>query len=137
MKRVSLVVVVVAVVAMFGCSSLKSVKDKVSVGDVKKVADLVNMDFGKGPNGPFEVKKTTSTDPKLVIKNDTDRTITVKAKGPVEKTFIVAAGKSDSSPVKSGQYHFTATAPNTNGCEGDVKLQGFNEYTWVFIIKKQ
>lgn len=94
------------------------------------------MDFGSGPNGPFDVKKTTSPDPKLVIQNNTDRTITVKASGPVAKTFVVTAGKSESAPVKSGQYHFVATAPNTNGCEGDTKLEGFNEYTWIFIIKK-
>jgi hypothetical protein len=136
MKRTVLLMAVIAAAAMISCSTLKKVTDKVSADDVSKVAKLVDMKFGSGPNGPFDVKKTTSSDPKLVIKNDTDRTITVKAKGPVEKTFVVTAGKVDSAPVKSGKYHFIASAPNTNGCEGDSDLSGFNEYTWVFIIQK-
>jgi hypothetical protein len=136
MKRTTLLIAVIVAAAMVSCSTLKKATDKVSAGDVKKVADLVDMSFGSGPNGPFDVKKTTSPDPKLVIKNNTDRTITVKAKGPVEKTFVVTAGKTDSAPVKSGKYHFVASAPNTNGCEGDSDLSGFNEYTWIFIIKK-
>jgi hypothetical protein len=136
MKRTALLMAVIAAVALTSCSTLKKVTDKINPDDVKKVANMVDMKFGSGPNGPFDVKKTTSSDPKLVIKNDTDRTITVKAKGPVEKTFVVTAGKIDSAPVKSGKYHFIASAPNTDGCEGDSDLSGFNEYTWIFIIQK-
>jgi hypothetical protein len=135
MKKALLASILVAGVAMSGCSMMKKVKNSVSASDVNSVAKLVDMSFGSGENGPFEVSKTTKSDSTLVIQNDTDRTITVKANGGSQKTFVVKAGKNDSAQVKPGKYHFVATAPNTKGCEGDVKLEGFNEYKWIFIIK--
>lgn len=135
MKKILLASLLVAGVALSGCSYFKKAAKSVNANDVNAVAKLVDMSFGSGANGPFEVSKTTKSDSTLVIQNDTDRTITVKAKGPSEKAFTVKSGKNDSALVKPGQYHFVATAPNTKGCEGDVKLEGFNEYKWIFIIK--
>jgi len=135
MKRFSFLIVVIAVSAFAGCSTMKKVSGNISAGDISRVADMVDMSFGSGPNGPFEVSKAMTKDSILIIQNDTDRTITVKAQGVSKKTFVVKAGKSDKAEVKPGQYHFEATAPKTNGCNGDVKLEGFNEYKWIFIIK--
>jgi hypothetical protein len=135
MKKFLLVSLLIAIVGFAGCRTIKNIGNSVTAKDVNAVAKLVDMSFGSGENGPFEVSKTTKSDSTLVIQNDTDRTITVKAKGGSQKTFVVKAGKNDSALVKPGQYHFVATAPNTKGCEGDVKLEGFNEYKWIFIIK--
>jgi hypothetical protein len=134
-KIITCAVVVVAMSIISNCSSAKKYTNKLGINDVNTIADLIDMSFGDGPNGPFDVKKTTSASPKLVIQNNTDRTITVKAEGPTVKTFVVTKGKNDSTIVKKGAYHFSATAPGTKGCEGNVTLEGFNEYTWIFIIK--
>lgn len=135
MKKFLCVITIISLSAITGCSTIKKAKNSISAGDISKVADLVDMSFGSGPNGPFDVSKTMTKDSTLIIQNDTDRTITVKAEGTTKKTFVVKSGKSDKAVVKPGQYHFAATAPKTNGCKGDVKLEGFNEYKWVFIIK--
>jgi len=135
MKKFYCITAVILISAFTGCSSFKKAAGTISAGDVSKIASLVDMSFGNGPNGPFEVSKTMTKDSTLVIQNDTDRTITVKAQGTTKKTFVVKAGKNDKAVVKPGQYHFAATAPKTNGCEGDVKLEGFNEYKWIFTIK--
>jgi len=135
MKKVLCMLAVIALSAAMGCGTIKKYTGNISAGDISKIADLVDMSFGSGPNGPFDVSKTMTKDSTLVIQNDTDRTITVKAQGTTKKTFVVKAGKSDTAVVKPGQYHFVATAPKTNGCNGDVKLEGFNEYKWVFIIR--
>lgn len=135
MKKFFYLIMILAVSAAVSCSSVKKYTGNISAGDISRIADLVDMSFGSGPNGPFEVSKTMTKDSTLIIQNDTDRTITVKANGVTKKTFVVKAGKSDKAVVKPGQYHFVATAPKTKGCEGDVKLEGFNEYKWIFIIK--
>ncbi len=135
MNKLFCLAAVLAVSVVLGCSAIKKAGGNISAGDVSRIADLVDMSFGSGPNGPFEVSKTMTKDSILVIQNDTDRTITVKAQGVSKKTFVVKAGKSDKAEVKPGQYHFEATAPKTNGCSGDVKLEGFNEYKWIFILK--
>ncbi len=135
MKKFLYLTMIIAVLSAVSCSSVKKYAGNISAGDVSRIADLVDMSFGSGPNGPFEVSKTMTKDSTLIIQNDTDRTITVKAQGATRKTFVVKAGKSDKAVVKPGQYHFAATAPKTKGCEGDVKLEGFNEYKWIFIIK--
>jgi hypothetical protein len=135
MKKFFYLIMILAVSAAVSCSSVKKYTGNISAGDVSRIADLVDMSFGSGPNGPFEVSKTMTKDSTLIIQNDTDRTITVKASGATKKTFVVKAGKSDKAVVKPGQYHFTATAPKTKGCDGDVKLEGFNEYKWIFIIR--
>lgn len=135
MKKFFYIMTVIVLAAVFGCSSVKKYTGNISAGDVSRIADLVDMSFGSGPNGPFEVSKTMTKDSTLIIQNDTDRTITVKASGSSKKTFVVKSGKSDKAVVKPGQYHFAATAPKTKGCDGDVKLEGFNEYKWIFIIK--
>ena len=135
MKKFLYLTMIIAVLSAVSCSSVKKYAGNISAGDVSRIADLVDMSFGSGPNGPFEVSKTMTKDSTLIIQNDTDRTITVKAQGTTRKTFVVKAGKSDKAVVKPGQYHFAATAPKTKGCEGDVKLEGFNEYKWIFIIK--
>jgi len=138
MKRyLGILVIIAFVLSSSGCSWIKKMKDKVSISDIRKVADMIDMDFGSGPDGPFDVSNIASKDPKLVIQNETDRTITVKAQGPTNKTFVVASKKSKSGTVTSGSYHFIATAPGVKGCEGDVDLNGFKQYKWVFIIKKQ
>jgi hypothetical protein len=135
MKKFFCIMAVIAISAVVSCSTVKKYSGNISAGDVSRIADLVDMSFGSGPNGPFDVSKTMTKDSTLVIQNDTDRTITVKAQGATNKTFVVKAGKSDKAVVKPGQYHFVATAPKTNGCKGDVKLEGFNEYKWTFIIR--
>ena len=135
MKKATLILILAFAVGS-GCSTLKKAKDKITVDDVKKVSDLINMDFGKGPDGPFQVTNSTSKSPLLVIQNDTDRTITVKAVGSVTKTFVIKTKQNSSSNVDAGKYHFVATAPETNGCEGDVELGSFKQYKWIFYIKK-
>ena len=133
MKKFICVVSIIAIASVAGYSNF----DKKMKGKAKDVAKaLVDMSFGSGPNGPFTVKKTKEKDATLVIQNDTDRMIHVKAKGPTNKNFNVKAGQSESAIVKPGQYHFTAEAKGTSGCEGDATLEGYNEYTWVFVIKK-
>ncbi len=136
-KILKLTLILALLTALTSCGLYKKAKNNVGLGDIKKIADLVDMDFGSGPDGPFDVSTITSTNPKLVVQNDTDRTITVKASGPSKKTFTVKSKKSMSATVKSGQYHFVATAKGTKGCEGDVELKGFKQYKWVFIIKKR
>jgi hypothetical protein len=134
MKRFICAVSIMAVVAISGSNAIG--KKFFSADNISKVAKaLIDMSFGSGPNGPFQVTKTTNKDATLVIQNDTDRTITVKAQGPTNKTFNVNSGKNSSAIVKPGKYHFVATAKGTSGCEGDVTLEGYNEYTWIFIIK--
>ncbi|MBN1498941.1 MAG: hypothetical protein JW982_02190 [Spirochaetes bacterium] len=134
LKKISLIVLISSILLSLGsCKSLK--KTNVTLNDVKVIAKLINMDFGKGPNGPFKVKKTTSSKPVLIIDNQTDRTITVAAEGPDKKTFVVNSKMQQTANVASGNYHFKATARDTNGCEGDVELAKFNEYTWIFVIK--
>ena len=135
MKKFICIVSIITIATISGSNAIgKKFFDK---GDVAKVAKaLVDMSFGSGPNGPFTVKKTGNKDATLIIQNDTDRTITVKAQGPTNKTFNVNSGKSQSATVTPGKYHFVASAKGTNGCEGDTELAGYNEYTWVFVIKK-
>jgi len=135
MKRsVFFTIMLAALFALSGCKALN--KAGFTTADAVKVGKgLVNMSFGSGANGPFEVSKTTIADSTLVIQNDTDRTITVKVTGNTNKTFTVTSGKSDSAVVKPGSYHFEATAPGTNGCKGDSKLDGFNQYKWIFVIR--
>jgi len=135
-KHLSLAIAIAVIFAVSGCSKLRNMRDRVGLSDVKKVADLIDMDFGGGPNGPFQVSRTTSADPKLVVQNDTDRTITVKAQGPVAKTFTVPSRQNQWAMVKSGSYHFTASAPGVRGCEGNVSLSGFNQYKWIFVIRR-
>lgn len=138
MKRyLGILVIIAFVLSLSGCSWIKKARDKVSISDIRKVADLIDMDFGSGPDGPFDVTTIASKDPKLVIQNQTDRTITVKAQGPTVKTFVVSTKRSKSSTVKNGAYHFIATAPGVKGCEGDVELKGFKQYKWVFVIRKR
>jgi len=138
MKKIIKTLFIVALfVSLSSCGTFKKMKDKVSLSDVKKVADLIDMDFGSGPDGPFDTSTITSKNPKLVIQNDTDRTIKVKASGGSKKTFVVKSGKSKSATVKSGKYHFVATAKGTKGCKGDVTLKSFKQYKWVFIIRKR
>ena len=133
MKKLICVVSIIAIASVAGYSKFNTGKLKDAARDTAKA--LIDMSFGSGPNGPFTVKKTNNKDATLIIQNDTDRTIHVKAKGPTNKNFSVNSGKSDSAIVKPGQYHFTAEAKGTSGCEGDTKLEGYNEYTWVFVIK--
>ena len=135
MKKFICVVSIITIAAISGSNAIgKKLFDK---DDISKVAKaLINMSFGSGPNGPFTVAKTANKDATLVIQNDTDRTITVKAQGPTNKTFNVNSGKNSNAVVKPGKYHFVATAKGTNGCEGDTTLEGYKEYTWVFVIKK-
>ena len=137
MKRFICVVAIIAIAAVSGCSFIeKKTKGVVRKGDISDAAKAIaDMSFGSGPDGPFTVKKTTNKDATLVIQNDTDRTITVKAQGPTAKTFTVNAGKNDSAIVKPGKYHFVASAKGTSGCEGDATLEGYKEYTWVFVIR--
>jgi len=121
-----------------GCSSWDKAKNKVkgiSASDVSKISDLINMDFGKGPDGPFEVTKIASAKPELVIDNQTDRTIKVVTSGSTAKTITGNSKQKQTVTVNSGNHHFDATAKGTKGCSGDVELKGFNRYTWVFYIK--
>ena len=135
MKKFICAVSIITIAAFAGSSAIG--KKLFDAGDVAKVAKaLVDMSFGSGPNGPFTVKKTSNKDATLIIQNDTDRTIIVKAKGPSNKNFTVNSGKNDSATVTPGKYHFVAEAKGTSGCEGDADLAGYNEYTWVFVIKK-
>jgi hypothetical protein len=135
MKRFICVLTIVTVAAFAGSNAFG--KKFINKDDIKDVAkSVINMTFGGGANGPFDVKKTSNKDATLIIKNDTDRDIQVKAKGPTNKTFNVKPGKSDSATVSPGNYSFEATAKGTSGCKGDAKLEGYNEYTWVFVIKK-
>ena len=131
MKKFICVVSMIVIASAAGYSKFDKGK---FAQDVAKA--LINMSFGDGPNGPFTVKKTKEKDATLVIQNDTDRMIHVKAKGPTNKNFNVKSGQSESAIVKPGQYNFTAEAKGTSGCEGSTKLEGYNEYTWVFVIKK-
>jgi len=134
-KKFICVVSIIAIASVAGYSKFD--KGKFAQDVAKDVAKaLIDMSFGSGPNGPFTVKKTKEKDATLVIQNDTDRMIHVKAKGPTNKNFNVKSGKSESAIVKPGQYDFTAEAKGTSGCEGSTKLEGYNEYTWVFVIKK-
>jgi len=135
MKRSSLFVIMVAVLlTLSGCNVLK--KAGISTDDAVKIGKgLVDMSFGSGADGPFEVTKTKIADATLVIQNDTDRTITVKVTGNTNKTFTVTSGRSDSATVKPGSYHFEATAAGTSGCKGDAELKGYNEYKWIFVIR--
>jgi len=134
-KKFICIVSIMAIAAISGSNAIG--KKWINKDDIKDVAKaLIDMQFGSGPNGPFTVKKTSNKDATLIIQNDTDRTIQVKAKGPTNKTFNVNSGNNDSALVKPGDYHFVATAKGTSGCEGDAKLDGYNEYTWVFVIKK-
>ena len=148
MKKLNLLLIVCAVaLVLTDCNSFKKMKDKVSISDVSKIADMINMDFGSGPNGPFEVTKIASSKPELVIDNQTDRTIkvvtsgstkkTIKVvtSGSTKKTITVASKKKQTVKVNTGMHHFVATAKGTNGCSGDVELKGFNQYTWVFYIR--
>lgn len=139
MKHFKLVFIaaVVTLLAVSGCSSVKKyTKGVVDADDVTAVAKgLIDMSFGSGANGPFEVVKTKIANATLVIQNNTDRTITVKTTGPTPKTFVVTSGKTSSAEVKPGDYHFNATAPNTGGAKGDCKLDGYKQYTWVFVIR--
>ncbi|MCL1865639.1 MAG: hypothetical protein FWF73_07500 [Spirochaetes bacterium] len=135
MKKFICAVSIMAVAAISGSNAIG--KKFFNANDVKDIAKtIINMSFGSGPNGPFDVKKTTNKDATLVIQNDTDRVINVKAKGPTNKSFTVNSGKSSSAIVKPGRYNFVATAQGTSGCEGDVTLEGYNEYTWIFVIRK-
>lgn len=137
-KKLLLIALIALSVSLSGCSSWDKAKNKmkgISTSDVAKIADLINMDFGKGPNGPFEVTKITSTKPELVIDNQTDRTIKVVTSGSTAKTITVNSKKKETVTVNSGNHHFEATAKGTKGCSGDVELKGFNRYTWVFYIK--
>ncbi|HOF34078.1 MAG TPA: hypothetical protein PK624_09275 [Spirochaetota bacterium] len=127
--------VLVATFAIAGNPFKKAVQNT-TVDDIKKVADLIDMSFGDGPDGPFKVSPSKSEKPVLIIQNDTDRTITVTTKGPTSKTFVVKSNKTESAKMESGDYHFTASAPETKGCEGDAGLDKFKEYKWVFYIKK-
>ena len=137
MKKFICVMSIFAVVAMIGTNAIGKKKGFINSDDIKSVARaIIDMSFGSGPNGPFTVKKTGNKDATLVIQNDTDRTIVVKAKGPTNKTFNVSSGNSSSAIVKPGQYHFDATAKGTSGCSGDTALEGYKEYTWVFVIRK-
>jgi len=132
-KTLSIIIACAALLTLFsGCNSLKGIAGNTSLSDI---AGLVNMGFGDGPDGPFKITKTTTKNPTLVIQNDTDRTITVKATGPVKKTFVIKTKKSESAVVESGNYHFVATAPNTDGCQGDAELGTFKEYRWIFVIQ--
>ncbi|HOP30501.1 MAG TPA: hypothetical protein PK293_18120 [Spirochaetota bacterium] len=136
MKKLNLLILICSVtLVLTDCSTVKKMKDKVSVSDVTKIADLINMDFGSGPNGPFEVTKIASSKPELVIDNQTDRTIKVVTSGATKKSITVATKKKQTFPVNSGMHHFDASAKGTKGCSGDVELKGFNRYTWVFYIK--
>lgn len=135
MKKSLMYAILIATAICFtstGCSTVKKYSGNISAGDI---ADLIDLGFGDGPNGPFQVTKSTSKNPVLIIQNDTDRTITVKAEGPVKKTFTLLTKKSAQATVNAGAYHFTATAKGTNGCQGDVTLESFNEYKWVFVIQ--
>ena len=134
MKKFICIVSIITIATISGYDAIgKKLFDK---DDLKKAAKaLVDMSFGSGPNGPFTVKKTGNKDATLIIQNDTDRTITVKAQGPTNKNFTVNSGKNQSATVTPGKYHFVASAKGTSGCEGDAELAGYNEYTWVFVIK--
>ena len=137
MKKLICAVSIITAVAIMGTNAIGKKKGFLNSDDIKDVAKIIiNMSFGSGPNGPFTVKKTQNKDATLVIQNDTDRDISVKAKGPTNKNFNVKPGKNSSAIVKPGQYHFDATAKGTSGCSGDTTLEGYNEYTWVFVIKK-
>ena len=134
MKKFICIVSIMAIAAISGSNAIG--KKFINKDDIKGAAKaLIDMQFGSGPNGPFTVKKTKEKDATLIIQNDTDRTIQVKAQGPTNKTFNVNSGKNDSATVAPGNYHFVATAKGTSGCEGDAKLEGYNEYKWVFVIK--
>ena len=135
MKRNALFIIMLAALfTLGGCKVLNKAGIK-PVDAVKVGKGLVDMSFGSGANGPFEVSKTKVADATLVIQNDTDRTITVKVTGNANKNFTVTSGKVDSALLKPGSYHFEATAPGTSGCKGDAKLDGFNQYTWIFVIR--
>ena len=135
MKRSAFFIIMLAALfALSGCKALN--KAGFTTNDAVKIGKgLVDMSFGSGANGPFEVSKTTTADATLVIQNDTDRTITVKVTGNSNKTFTVTSGRVDSAVVKPGSYHFEATAPGTSGCKGDAQLNGFNQYKWIFVIR--
>lgn len=138
MKRLMGIIVVLFFIASLpSCSVYNKLRGYVGIGDFKRVANLISMDFGKGPDGPFQVSTIASVDPKLVVKNSTDRTITVKAQGPTDKTFVINSGQQSEGTVKSGKYHFVASAPGVSSAEGDVELKGFKQYKWEFIIRKQ
>ena len=136
--KIALIAMTFALLAVSGCKQItKATGGIVDGNDVAKsvAKGLVDMSFGSGANGPFDVVKTKIADATLVIQNSTDRTITVKTTGPTNKTFIVPKGKTESAQVKPGQYHFDATAPNTSGAKGDCKLEGYKQYTWEFVIR--
>jgi len=136
MKKLNMLLIIcVVALVLTDCNSFKKMKDKVSISDVSKIADMINMDFGSGPNGPFEVTKIASSKPELVIDNQTDRTIKVVTSGSTKKTITVPTKQKQKVTVNSGMHHFDASAKGTKGCSGDVELKGFNQYTWVFYIK--
>ncbi len=137
MKKTIIALVVVSIAVMSGCKALDKAKKYATVDNLKRVNDLMSIDFGKGPDGPFKVSPAGTKDAELVIQNNTDRTITVDARGPVAKKFVIKAGKNGSAVVTPGNYHFRATAEKVNPCEGDVALKGFNRYTWAFIISQR
>ena len=122
MRKTIIALVIVSVALVSGCKMFDKAKKYANVDNIKRAYDLMSFDFGKGPNGPFKVSPAATKDTELVIQNNTDRTITVEAKGPSVKKFVVASGKNDKAPVTPGAYHFKATAEKANPCEGDVTL---------------
>ncbi len=134
-KKLIPVIAILTISLLSGCGTFKKMKDKVSISDVSKIADMINMDFGRGPNGPFKVTKIASSKPELVIDNQTDRTIKVVTSGATKKTIRVNSKKTQTLKVNTGMHHFKASAKGTKGCSGDVELKGFNKYTWVFYIR--
>lgn len=134
-KIFSFLLVLFSATFIFADNPFKKAVKNINADDVRKIADLINMSFGDGPNGPFEVTSTKTEKPLLIIQNDTDRTISVKTKGPKSKTFIVKSKKTEKAEMEAGSYHFNASAEGTNGCEGDAALDKFKQYKWVFYIK--
>ncbi|MCX7016933.1 MAG: hypothetical protein NTW86_30970 [Candidatus Sumerlaeota bacterium] len=90
------------------------------------------------PAGPFEPEYDAHlAKPEVMIKNMSDKTITVEFSGPMKRTLTVGPHETERAQLAEGEYQYEASAPEVEGVSGRSTFTAYHRYTWQFSVESR
>ncbi len=88
-----------------------------------------------GSSGPFRAQYVAGLEkPEVVMVNRTDRQISLRVSGAVERHLTIPAGGTSTTSLPAGAYEYSATAAGVMPCSGTESFEKNYRYTWEFTI---
>ncbi len=99
------------------------------------------MDSHKPSSSAFDPFKaeydSTLTESKIVIKNSSEKTITLRLEGDETQSLAIPPYKTKSITIASGTYNYFASAIGVQPASGTKNFKKKFRYTWEFIIVRR